>query len=447
MNKNFSKKIKFNFNEWASTQLFFLFFCSIVVAICYWAYVSKISVVSVAEGEVVPSGQVKTVQHLEGGIIKKILINEGQRVKKNEKLMILESISSQADVNEVQARIDLLNIKIIRLKAEIDKQILPNYSNYYSLNYSNEVRQALNLFSTRTKRIKSEKLIAEKLISQAEENIKQEIQNLKQIEARFNQTVKTIELSDEQIKISEELLEEQLTTEYNHLNLLKEKSKLESNQMEDEEAKIGAESAIVVARTSLEDAIIKFQNVERASLEETEIELEETSREIAQLNEVKKKLLDNLARTIITAPVEGIIKELAYFTEGGVIPPNSSVLNIVPTGKELVIEAKLPTADIGFIKKGQKATIRLASADAINFGIINGVVSKISPDATQDDEGYTYYEVVIKTQKTFFEYNEQKYNLTPGVEVSASILTGERTVAEYLLNPLINISNKAFRER
>ena len=137
MNKNFSKKRKFNFNEWASTQLFFLFFCSIVIVICYWAYVSKISVVSVAEGEVVPSGQVKTVQHLEGGIIKKILINEGQRVKKNEKLMILESISSQADVNEVQARIDLLNIKIIRLKAEIDKQILPNYYNYYSFNYSN----------------------------------------------------------------------------------------------------------------------------------------------------------------------------------------------------------------------------------------------------------------------------------------------------------------------
>ena len=447
MNKPFSKKSKFNFTEWASTQLFFLFFCSIVVAICYWAYVSKISVVSVAGGEVVPSGQVKTVQHLEGGIIKEILINEGQRVKKNEKLMILESTSNQADVNEVQARIDLLTIKTLRLEAEIHKEILPNYSNYYSLNYSNDVKQALDLFSTRTKRIQSEKLIAEKLVSQAEENIKQEIQNLKQIEARFNQTVKTIQLLNEQIKISEELLEEELTTEYNHLNLLKEKSNLDATQMEDEEAKIGAESAIVVARTSLEDATIKFQNVERFFNEESEKELEDTSREIAQLNEIKKKLLDSLSRTIIIAPVEGIIKELAYFTEGGVIPPNSSVMNIVPTGEELVIEAKLPTADIGFIKKGQEATIRLASADSINFGIINGTVSKISPDATQDEEGNTYYKVEIKTQKTFFEYNEQKYNLTPGVEVSASILTGERTVAEYLLNPLFNISNKALRER
>jgi adhesin transport system membrane fusion protein len=285
------------------------------------------------------------------------------------------------------------------------------------------------------------------MVNQAEENIKQEIQNLKMIEARFGQTLKTIELLDEQIKISEELLEEQLTTEYNHLNLLKEKSSLETKQMEDEEAKIGGESAIKVARTSLEDAKIKFQNVNRSFLEETEKELEDTSREIAQLNQIKKKLLDSLSRTTIIAPVDGIIKELVYYTEGGVVPPNSSVMNIVPTGEELVIEAKLPTADIGFIKEGQSATIRLASADAINFGNIEGVVKKISPDATQDDNGNTYYKVKIKTEKTYFKYNEQKYYLTPGVEVSASILTGERTIAEYLLNPLINISNNAFRER
>ena len=229
MIKPFSKKSKFYFTEWASTQLLFLFFCAIIIAVCYWAYVSKISVVSVAEGEVVPSGQIKTVQHLEGGIIKEILVQEGQRVKKDEKIMILESTSSQADVNEVQTRIDLLTIKTIRLKAEIDNSILPKYLNYYSLNYTNEVNQALELFSNRTKRIKSEKLIAEKMVDQAEENIKQEIQNLKKIEARFNQTIKTIELLNEQIRISEELLEEELTTEYNHLNLLKEKSNLDTN--------------------------------------------------------------------------------------------------------------------------------------------------------------------------------------------------------------------------
>ena len=447
MKKLYAKKNKFYFKEWASTQLLFLFFCGIIMAVGYWAYVSKISVVSVAEGEVVPSGQIKTVQHLEGGIIKEILVIEGQRVTKSEKLMILESTSSQADVNEVQSRIDLLTIKTIRLKAEIDHEILPQYSNYYSLKYPDQIKQALELFSNRTKRISSEKLLAEKTVSQANENIIQEIQNLKVIEARFKQTLNTIELLDKQIKMSEELLEEQLTTEYNHLNLLKEKSNLEIKQMEDEEAKIGGESAIAVARTSLVDAEIRFENVTRFFLEESEKELEDTSREIAQLNEIKKKLLDSLSRTVIIAPVDGIIKELVYYTEGGVIPPNSSVMNIVPTGKELVIEAKLPTADIGFIKEGQSATIRLASADSINFGNIEGIVKKISPDATQDEAGQTYYKVEIKTQKTYFEYNEQRYNLTPGVEVSASILTGERTIAEYLLNPLLNISTSAIRER
>jgi adhesin transport system membrane fusion protein len=447
MKKLYAKKNKFYFKEWANTQLLFLFFCGIFMALGYWAYVSKISVVSVADGEVVPSGQIKTVQHLEGGIIKEILVQEGQRVTRGTKLMILESISNQADVNEIQSRVDLLTIKTIRLKAEIDDEILPQFSNYYSLNYPNETKQALDLFSNRMKRIQSEKLLAKKTISQANENIIQEIQNLKQIEVRFKQTLNTIELLDQQIKISEDLLKEKLTTDYNHLNLLKEKSNLETKQMEDEEAKIGGASAIKVAKTSLADATIRFENVARSFIEESEKDLEDTSREIVQLNEIKKKLLDSLLRTTIIAPVDGIIKDLVYYTEGGVIPPNSSVMNIVPTGKELVIEAKLPTADIGFIKEGQSVTIRLASADAINFGNIDGVVKKISPDATQDDEGQTFYKVEIKTQKTYFEYNGQRYNLTPGVEVSASILTGERTIAEYLLNPLFNIATNAIRER
>ena len=447
MNKYLSKKNKFSFKEWASTQLFFIFFCLIIIFFSYWAYVSKISVVSVAEGEVVPTGQIKTVQHLEGGIIKTILVQEGQRVDKNEELMILESTSTKADVDEVQTRIDLLSIKIIRLQAEIKNELLPNYSNYYSTKYPSQINQALDLFSNRTQRIKSEKEISEKLVTQAEENIKQEIQNLKKIEARYNQTLKTIELLEEQIQISSSLLEEQLTTNYRHLELLKEKSNLDTKQLEDQEAMIGGESAIQVARTSLEDAKLKLQNVKRLFIEESEKELEDSSREVAQLKEIKKKVVDSLSRTIIVAPVNGIIKELVYFTEGGVIPPNSSVLNIVPTGEELIVEAKLKTADIGFVKKGQSSTVRLASADAINFGNINGIVNKISPDAIQDDNGNTFYKVEIKTDKNFFEHNNQKYNLTPGVEVTVNILTGERTIAEYLLNPILNISSNALRER
>jgi len=236
------------------------------------------------------------------------------------------------------------------LKAEIDNQVLPLYSNYLSLTYPEEIKQALNLFSNRTKRIQSEKLISEKNVEQAEENITQEIQNLEKIKARYNQTAKTLLLLEEQVKISESLLEEKLTDKYTHLNLLKEKSSLEAKQLEDEQAMIGGESAIKVARTSLEDAKIRFQNITRSSIEESEKEYEDNNREIIQLEEIKKKFLDNLSRTTIKAPVEGIIKELVYYTEGGVIPPSSSVLNIVPTGDELVIEAKLPTADIGFIK-------------------------------------------------------------------------------------------------
>jgi adhesin transport system membrane fusion protein len=160
-----------------------------------------------------------------------------------------------------------------------------------------------------------------------------------------------------------------------------------------------------------------------------------------------EKLKDSLKRTILRAPVNGTVKTLNVHTIGGVIRPSEAVIELVPAGDMLLIEVKLPPQDVGFVQVGQIAQIRLASADSTKLGRLDGKVIHISPDSIVADDGMAYYKVRIETEKNFFERNELKYFLSPGVQVSAGIVTGERTVFEYLFEPFLGGMERALRER
>ena len=185
--------------------------------------------------------------------------------------------------------------------------------------------------------------------------------------------------------MSEELLEEQLTTRYNHLNLLKELSGIETQHLEDEQAILGAESAVTVAKTSLEDAKIQYNKIEVGFIEDARIQMEEAQKEIAEFKERQKELEDNLFRTTITSPIKGIVNKLYKNTTGGVINPGEILLDIVPTDENLIIEAELPIKDIGFVSINQRAVVKLDSPDAPIFGNIEGIEEYIEslPDTDE----------------------------------------------------------------
>jgi len=156
-----------------------------------------------------------------------------------------------------------------------------------------------------------------------------------------------------------------------------------------------------------------------------------------------------LDRTVINAPVDGIVKNLFFVTEGGVIRPGEPILDIVPTKDSLIVEARLLDSDIGFVKPGQSAVVKLSSADSVNFGQINAVVTQISPDTEQDedDKRIVFYKILLETEKNYFESKNKIYQLVPGVKVVASIHIGQRTVANYLLSPFIGTMGETFQER
>ena len=245
-------------------------------------------------------------------------------------------------------------------------------------------------------------------------------------------------------------MEEKLTNRYTHLNLLKELSNIETQFVEDEQAILGAESAVKVAQTSLEDAKIQFSRIEIDFIEDARIQLEEAQKEIAELSERQKELEDNLFRTTITSPINGIVNKLYINTTGGVINPGEVLLDIVPTEENLVIEAELPIKDIGFVSINQRAVVKLDSPDAPIFGSIEGIVEKISADTMKEQnsqDSKVFYKIQVKTEKNYFDSGQQRYELIPGVRVIVNIHTGKRTVLKYMLTPFLKIWDEALRER
>jgi len=406
---------------------------ALVIAAGMWMYIGKLDVVSSTMGSVVPSSQIKIIQHLEGGIVRKIYVEEGEQVVTDQPLIELESTDSEANVGEMFVRLATLTVQMARLNAESIGSEGIVFTPESEERTPELVEQERALFEARRDQYLSGIASQQGLVLQKE-------QAIQQVTSRLAHSENELKLLQEQVDISEELLKDELTNRYNHLTLLKDQSSLFSKIDEDKAIIKGADASLEEASQRLNEIRLGYQAKSRE-------ELENSRREHSELSQRMEKLQDSLKRTVLRAPVDGTIKTLNVHTVGGVIRASESVIELVPAGDMLLIEVKLPPQDVGFVKVGQMAQIRLASSDATRLGKLEGKVIHISPDSIVSEDGVVYYKVRIETEKSFFERNGLKYFLSPGVQVSASILTGERTVFEYLFEPFMGGMESAFRER
>ena len=390
-----------------NTKILFIVFSFFAFTLSLWMFLFNIDIISNAEGQVIPAGEVKTIQHLEGGIIDQILIQESDVVKKDDPLVVLAATASEVDVDEAQVQIDAKIIESIRLEAEINDFGVPIFSDELVNNRPDLVNKSLELFISRKEKLEGA---------------------IKEVTAAVVQHQTAIDILLKQTQMSEQLLQEGIITEFSHLNLLKE---------------------LNAAKGALEVAMEEKDNLTKKFIEDARNDRQIAQREISELNETIKALKDNLDRTVITAPVDGVVKNLFFVTIGGVIRPGEAILDIVPTKDNLIVEARLQESDIGFVKPGQSAVVKLSSADAVNFGQIEGIVERISPDTEQDenDNRIVFYNIFVELDQNYFESKEKTYYLVPGVKVTASIQIGERTLANYLLSPFIGSLGQSFQER
>ena len=410
-------------------HLIYLLCILVVIAFAVWAYFGTLDIVSMATGEVVPSSQVKTVQHLEGGIVHKILVKEGTTVKQGQALVELEPTTSVADVGELEVRLRSLRLDIVRLEAEKAGDKPPVFSEKMRRAHPELVSQALDRFKVHRKRLEDDLKRQLETIVQRKQDIR-EIRNQK----------KTLVLLSERVDISTSLLKDNLTNRYNHLTLLKDKGDVEARIEEDG---VG----LIRARAALKEALAARELIYSNFSEKNGTELNEARTSLAELGQRMEKFRDSLKRTIVRSPVEGVIKTLNVVTVGGVLKPGDPIAEVVPAGDRLIIEAKLPPQDIGYVQVGQKVVIKLASADAARLGGLDGKVITVSPDTLVMDDGTAFYKVRINTEADHFEHGSIKYNLFPGMQVVANIETGHRTIFEYLISPLVSQASSALQER
>ena len=381
--------------------LILLFLCLSLVLI----NLKFIEVLSLADGEVIPQSRIKYIQHLEGGIVEEILIEEGENVKSNQPLVVLSKAKASSEYEEIQSRLNSIELSIFRINAE-KKSLSKIPEEDLTDRFDNEqIKLENELLLSRKKNIDSEQKTMKK--------------NIKNIEKRY-------ELVKEKTDISEKLLKAEATNRFKHLELLGELSNLEG-QLDEQKSK-------------LETLLLNFN-------QELNSELSQLKKEKSELVKRIKKYSDSLNRTILKSPVSGIVKFISVNSKGAIVAPGVTVVEIVPEDDRLIIEARLPLSEIGYVKNGLNTKIRLNSSEGSRFKPISGKVVFVGADRISADNQTGYYLVKIETDQNSFVKGNEIYKLYSGVPVAVGIITGRRSFLDYFLSPFLNKITFSLSER
>ncbi len=397
-----------------------------------WANFAKLDEVAVTTGLVIPLGKVKVVQHLEGGIIEELFVAEGDIVKQGQTLLQLDVASTGTNSEELQVRLDSQVLVKARLTAEAEGGNLefpPETSKRQPAIVSAQ-RQA---FQARKRELNS-------TLSVMREQIKQRELEVQELNARRKAVERNFNLASERLKMSKSLLAEGLTAKMEHLELEAEVENLDGEMKSLAPSLPKAQAAIEEARQRLEETEGRFRR-------EAQEELGRTEQEIARIHELLSQAAEKGGRAEIKSPIDGIVKNMRYNTIGGVVRPGEPILELVPTGEQLVIDVKLNPIDRGYVTENQKAVVKISTYDYARYGGLNGFVKQVAPDSSTDENGAPYFRVIVQTDKNYLGSQEGELPITPGMQATVDIHTGRKSVIDYLIKPVLKLRHEAFRER
>jgi HlyD family secretion protein len=403
-----------------------------------WAAVAPLAGAAIAPGVISPEGSRQTVQHLEGGIIREILVRDSDVVVEGQALVVLEGVGARAEVGRLEERLRTLAAQEARLRAErngaeeirFDHAILADASAPAVV----AVRTAqLNFFQTRRAAEANREAIQGQRIDQLERQIaglqRQLVSNRRQRE-----------LIQEETTDVDQLYRQGLERKARLLGLQREDAALLGAAGELEAQIAQAEEAI--GETRLEIMDIRIQRIEEIDEQFADVQMQrgEAEEELAAAD-------DTLRRTEITAPIAGTVLDLRFTTTGGVIGPGEPVLDLVPLADELIIDAQVRPTDVDDVAAGQSAHVMFPSLPQRQLLRIAGEVESVSADALTDEHsGETYYRAKVTVDRGDLALAPPGVELVPGMPAEVLIATTERTLLSYLLQPIQEILARTFRE-
>lgn len=396
-----------------------------------WSSITQIRELTVAPGEIRPSGSVQLVQHFEGGIVSEIYAKEGEIVEAGAPLVRLRPNAAEADLAQLKIRRANLQMSKERLTALIeDRQ--PDFGILASQHPKLAKQQMEQMQTAHIQKEKERETLALRI-----EQRESELEALKLQTASLK---KQVVIQQGQLKIKQDLLKEGLVS---RVALLDSKTAYQRTIAEAASIKgqrKSAEKQYHEARV----ALLELDANTKKTLQEERLK---TSAELAELNETVGKQQDKVTRLIVRAPVRGLVQELPQKAIGEVVKPGDLVAKVVPLNQELVAEVQVQPADIGHIKLGATTEVKVTTYDYARYGAITGKLQHISATTFQTEKGEPYYKAVIALDKSFVGSGKSKRDVLPGMVVQADIITGAKSLTKYMLKPVYRSLDIAFSER
>lgn len=424
---------------WAPVIFGLTVLVGLVASFGLWASTAPLASATVAQGAFVATGTNKTIQHLEGGIIRNILVQEGDQVEAGQALVHLDSEQVRVELRRLSLQHQTLIATLARLRAEqSDAERLEFPSQLEQVDIASFPELAgifesqQRVFNTRRDKYRSEVKIMSRRISAIEEEIGG-------LEAQKKANAAQLELIDDELTMNEGLMEKGLARLPALLQLRRTKAKIEGD--------VGQLIAnIGQARQRILETEAEILNIKSRRAQEIADEHRDSQAKLDDASERLKSAQDIQNRLTVTAPVRGIVIKLYHHTQGGVIAPGEKIMDVLPTDEKLLVEALIRPQDKDAVRLGLDADTRLSALNQRTTPVLSGKVVYVSADTIEGKQpGEIYYVARVAIPDSEFERVKDQ-NVSPGMPAEVYIKTGARTLAEYIARPLTDSFNRAFRE-
>jgi adhesin transport system membrane fusion protein len=409
----------------AAVTLFF------IVALA-WAAFFQIEEVARGDGRVITRSQVQVITNLEGGIISQILVREGDIVQKDQPLMRIDATRHIAAYREGEQGALGLKAKIARLAAEANRTAFSMPADVQKENPT-VAQNETALYRARQTELATKTQVLRQQLAQRESE-------LRELQSRTERLAEQLVLVERELGITAPLVKRGVVSEVELLRLEREQTRTRSDLEQARLSMPRVKAAIDEARSKVADAEATFRSQAGAELAQAQADFSKVSEQMPALE-------DRATRTLVRAPMHGIIKTISNKTIGGVVQPGSPMLEMVPVEDTLLIETHLRPADIAFVHVGQRAVVKVSAYDYSIFGALEGKIEHVSADSIVPQQGEPFYVAHVRTASNAIDYFGKKLSISPGMLATVDVITGKRSVLYYLTKPINRARERALTER
>ncbi|MGL4440889.1 MAG: HlyD family type I secretion periplasmic adaptor subunit [Bosea sp. (in: a-proteobacteria)] len=397
-----------------------------------WAALAKVDEVTRADGKVIPASRIQLVQNLEGGIVRRINTREGALVKEGDLLVQIDATGFGSSLDERREKLLGLRAVLARLEANVEGQALAIPDDIVRTRPRLAHEQA-EMFDNRRREMQAS-------LGGLDQQVAQRRQEIEEIRSRIANLTRALEIAREELDLTRPLVQRGAAARIELIRLEARQNELQGSLEAAQLTMPRIEQALGEARNRRIEREMGLQAEMRSQLSESRVQ-------IASLEQSIKGDLDRVDRTEVRAPVSGIVKTLHVSTLGQVVKPGVDIVEIVPSGDSLLIETRIRPQDIAHLRPGLDAVVRLTAYDYTSYGVLKGKLEHIGADTVQTERGETFYHARVRTDRASLTRDGQEHPILPGMVANVDILTGRKTVLDYIVKPITRLQHEALRER